>query len=169
MWRSRHRDLESSYRREKKSHRFRQRQREVRLGRRLDDDFREEGSIKSNWEALDNYGREVATPALVAFQKRHGVKLTLLNVGNFDEAQVDLCDFAEKGMFLILPSHGKNIVVPFEQCPHFTIKSQVGLHRQAAHGVHAHQDRQRMRPRHTPTTASCCRARGSQKWSKTNN
>ena len=79
-------------------------------------------AIKSNWEALDHYGRIVATPALVAFQRRHDVKLTLLDVGNFDEAQVDLCDFAEKGMFLILPSHGKNIVVPFEQCPHFTIK-----------------------------------------------
>ena len=37
-------------------------------------------SIKSNWEALDHYGRVVATPALVAFQKRHGVKLTLLDV-----------------------------------------------------------------------------------------
>ena len=79
-------------------------------------------AIKSNWEALDHYGRVVATPALVAFQRRHDVKLTLLDVGNFDEAQVDLCDFAEKGMFLIMPSHGRNIVVPFEQCPHFTIK-----------------------------------------------
>jgi len=27
-------------------------------------------ALKSNWEALDYYGRQVATPALVAFQMK---------------------------------------------------------------------------------------------------
>ena len=35
---------------------------------------------------------------------------------------VDLCDFAQVGMSLILRTHGRNLVVPFEQCPHFTIE-----------------------------------------------
>jgi hypothetical protein len=35
---------------------------------------------------------------------------------------LDLCDFAETGLFLCLGAYGNNVVVPFEQCPHFTIK-----------------------------------------------
>lgn len=50
------------------------------------------------------------------------VKLTLVDVGNFDEAQVDLCEFAEKGTFLVLQWFGNNVVVLFEQSPHLTLK-----------------------------------------------
>ena len=78
--------------------------------------------LKSSWEILDQYGKRVAAPALLAFQKKHDVKLTLLDVGNMDEAQVDLCEFAEKGNFLCLNAFGNNVVVPFEQSPHITLK-----------------------------------------------
>lgn len=131
--------------------------------------------LRSSWEILDRYGKQTAAPALLAFQKKHGVKLTLLDVGNFDEAQVssqlaslailyllyllylphlllytyytyytcytystyyctfctyraslhaqvDLCEFAEKGNFLVLQWFGNNVVVPFEQSPHITLK-----------------------------------------------
>jgi hypothetical protein len=35
--------------------------------------------------------------------------------------QVDLCAFAERGIFLCLEGYGNNIIVPFEQSPHFTL------------------------------------------------
>ena len=77
--------------------------------------------MKSSWEILDGYGKQTATPALRAFQEKHG-KLTLEDVGNFDEAMVDLCDFAETGNVLVIDLGGTNVIVPFEQCPHYTIK-----------------------------------------------
>ena len=79
-------------------------------------------ALRSSWQILDDYGKKVASPALLAFQKTHKVKLGLLDVGNFDEAQVDLCDFAQSGNFLCVDGFGNNVVVPYDQSPHFTIK-----------------------------------------------
>ena len=79
-------------------------------------------ALKSNWEILERYSTQVASPALLAFQKKHRVMLTLLDVGNFDEAQVDLCDFAQAGCFLCLGPFGNNVIVPYDQSPHFTLK-----------------------------------------------
>ena len=78
--------------------------------------------LRSSWETLDKYCKQVASPALLAFQRLHNVKLTLTDVGNMDEAQVDLCDFAQHGNFLVLDCFGSNVVVPYEQSPHFTLK-----------------------------------------------
>jgi hypothetical protein len=78
--------------------------------------------MRSSWETLDQYVKKVASPALIAFQKKQGVKLGLTDVGNMDEAMIDVCEFAEKGHFLVLECFGNNIVVPFEQAPHLTLK-----------------------------------------------
>jgi len=58
---------------------------------------------------------------LLKFQKDRKIKLTLLNVFNWDEAQVDLCDFASIGMFLMLDGWPNNVITPYDQSPHFTI------------------------------------------------
>ena len=36
--------------------------------------------------------------------------------------QVDLCDFAESGTYLCFGPYGNNVIVPYEQSPHFTLK-----------------------------------------------
>ena len=77
--------------------------------------------LRSNWETLDSYCKKVASPALIAFQKEHGA-MTEEDVGNFDEAMVDLTDYGDKGNYLVLDCFGKNVVVPYEQSPHFTLK-----------------------------------------------
>jgi hypothetical protein len=69
-------------------------------------------ALKSNWCVLAQYSK-LASRALLAFQTKHGVKLTLLDVGNFDECQLDLCDFAEKGCFLCFGPYGNNVIVPY--------------------------------------------------------
>ena len=69
--------------------------------------------------SLARYRDEVIGPALREFQE-HGA-LTLQDVGNFDEYQLDLCDYANKGYFFCLKGMGCNVLTPFEQCPHITI------------------------------------------------
>jgi hypothetical protein len=49
-------------------------------------------ALRCCWETLARYGKEVASPALITFQKKHDIKLTLADVGNFDEAQVHTND-----------------------------------------------------------------------------
>ena len=77
--------------------------------------------LRSCWEVLDRYSKQVASPVLRDYQLKHQVKLGLLDVGNFDETQIDLCEFAENGNFLMLQWFGNNVVVPYEQCPHITL------------------------------------------------
>jgi hypothetical protein len=75
--------------------------------------------INQNYDALTAYAAKV-NPALIDFQKKHGVKLTLWDVGNWDETGLDLCAFA-KGVYLFLKGGGNQVVVPFEQSPHWTL------------------------------------------------
>lgn len=70
--------------------------------------------IASGPAPLVKYRDEVAEPSLVAFQKKHG-PLTLLDWGNLDEAQIDFCDFAEGGSFVMLKGGSNNIVTPCER------------------------------------------------------
>jgi hypothetical protein len=75
--------------------------------------------INQNYEALKAYAAKV-NPLLLAFQQKYGVKLTLFDVGNWDETGLDLCAFA-RGLFLFLKGAGNQVVVPFEQSPHWTL------------------------------------------------
>ena len=70
--------------------------------------------------ARDNVIRHPES-GLIKFQKDRKIKLTLLSVFNWDEAQVDLCDFASAGMFLMLDGWPNNVITPYDQSPHFTI------------------------------------------------
>jgi methyl coenzyme M reductase subunit C len=63
--------------------------------------------INQNREALKRYA-EIVNPALIEFQETHGVKLGLLDVGNFDETGLDLCAFAETGLFIVLKSSSQH-------------------------------------------------------------
>ena len=76
--------------------------------------------IASGPAPLVKYRDEVAEPSLVAFQKKHG-PLTLLDWGNLDEAQIDFCDFASGGSFVMLMGGDNNVVTPCERAPHMTI------------------------------------------------
>ena len=78
-----------------------------------------------NVEGFIKYRDEVIRhpeDGVIAFQKKNGVKLGLNDVGNWDEGMVDLCDFAQKGgNYLFIQGLGEDVVIPFEQSPHFTI------------------------------------------------
>ena len=58
---------------------------------------------------------------MLAFQKRLAVNLTLDDVCNFDESMVDLTDYADAGNYLMLDGWPGNVLVPYEQSPHFTL------------------------------------------------
>jgi hypothetical protein len=63
---------------------------------------------------------ERVRPLLREFQEKYG-KVSLLQVGNFDETFVDLCKYGN-GVFLC-PNDGVScqVVVPFERSPHITL------------------------------------------------
>ena len=75
--------------------------------------------FNANAESLSAYAALI-NPQLREFQDRKG-KLTLEDVGNWDECGVDLCDYAEKGIYWCLKAFGSNVLVPYEQSPHFTL------------------------------------------------
>jgi hypothetical protein len=75
--------------------------------------------FNANPETLASYAALV-NPELRAFQDLHG-KLGLEDVGNWDEAGVDLCDYAESGIYWCLKAFGNNVLVPYDQSPHFTL------------------------------------------------
>ena len=68
---------------------------------------------------LEKYRDETIEPALAEFQKKHG-PLTLLDICNWDEAQLDLTDFGD-GLVLVLDCYAAHVLVPFEQSPHITV------------------------------------------------
>jgi hypothetical protein len=70
-------------------------------------------------DALKRYAAKI-NPALIYFQREHG-KLTLKDVGNWDETGLDLCAFAQMYGFLCLRHFGNQVAVPFEQSPHITV------------------------------------------------
>ena len=75
--------------------------------------------FNANPETLASYAALV-NPELRAFQDEHG-KLGIEDVGNWDEAGVDLCDYAESGIYWCLKAFGNNVLVPYDQSPHFTL------------------------------------------------
>jgi len=76
--------------------------------------------VNQNYSALKAYAAKV-NPELRAFQKKHGIKILVKDVGNWDETGVDLCAFATTGLYLIMEHFGNLVVVPFEASPHITI------------------------------------------------
>jgi hypothetical protein len=59
---------------------------------------------------------------LGAFQDKIGKKLTLLDVGNFDEFRLDTIDYASKGgLYVCLDGWPDSVIVSCEQSPHITI------------------------------------------------
>ena len=74
--------------------------------------------INQHYISLKAYAAKV-NPALLAFQQLHG-KLGLGDVGNWDETGLDLCAFASMA-FLCPHRFGNQVVVPFEQLPHWTL------------------------------------------------
>ena len=68
---------------------------------------------------FEEYRDKVIGPALREFQEKNG-KLTLLDIGNWDEAQLDLNNFS-KEVVLVIDCMGANVLVPNEQSPHITI------------------------------------------------
>jgi hypothetical protein len=76
--------------------------------------------INQNRDSLTRYATKV-NPALKAFQRKHGVKLGLKDVGNWDETGLDLCAFASSMSYLFLKFFGNEVAVPFEQSPHMTV------------------------------------------------
>jgi hypothetical protein len=70
-------------------------------------------------DELKRYAAKI-NPALIYFQREHG-KLTLKDVGNWDETGLDLCAFAQMYGFLCLRHFGNQVAVPFEQSPHITV------------------------------------------------
>ena len=75
--------------------------------------------FNANPETLTEYANLV-NPQLREFQDRVG-KLTLEDVGNWDESAIDLCDYAEQGIFWCMKAFGNAVLVPYEQSPHFTL------------------------------------------------
>ena len=69
---------------------------------------------------LATYRDGVIMPALEHFQGLHG-PIPLHLVGNWDESQIDLCDYATAGNYWCLKEFGNHVLVPYEQSPHFTI------------------------------------------------
>ncbi|KAG8463137.1 hypothetical protein KFE25_011134 [Diacronema lutheri] len=74
--------------------------------------------INQHFDALKAYAAKV-NPALRDFQLIHG-KLTLKDVGNLDETGLDLCA-GSCGKFVQLERFGNQVLVPFEQSPHWTL------------------------------------------------
>ena len=69
---------------------------------------------------LERCRDEVIEPALKKFQDEHG-PVKERHVGNWDESQLDLCDFAERGNYWCLAAFGNRVLTPYEQSPHFTM------------------------------------------------
>jgi len=74
--------------------------------------------INQHYSSLKAYA--IINKALREFQDKYNVKLSLLDVGNWDETGLDLTAFA-KMLFLCLERFGNQVVVPCEQSPHYTL------------------------------------------------
>jgi hypothetical protein len=74
--------------------------------------------VNQHYGPLKEYAKKF-NPALLAFQQEH-CKLGRRDVGNWDETGFDLCAFASMA-FLCLQRFGNQVVVPFEQSPHWTL------------------------------------------------
>jgi len=69
---------------------------------------------------LVKYRDDVVEPALALFQREQKVTLGLEDIINFDEAMLDLNDFA-LGNAYFLQNFGNNVVTPWERAPHITV------------------------------------------------
>ena len=77
---------------------------------------------RASGASLENVVRfeKLLDDALVKWQTEGGMKLTLADVGNFDEFCIDLVDFAGGKFIFINDGSPNHVVVPYEQSPHFT-------------------------------------------------
>lgn len=75
--------------------------------------------INQNYTALKAFAVK-ASDALLKIQKKHNLKLTPRDAGNWDETMADLCSITE-GIIIVLKHMGNLMLVPFEVSPHITI------------------------------------------------
>ena len=47
--------------------------------------------------------------------------MTLRDVGNYDEAFLDMCDYAGKDAFFVNDTSAPHVLVPYERSPHLTL------------------------------------------------